>query len=134
MGEYLPDDLISYNKLTAEYNPPKNSYLASLEKAKGKYLQMPVLHYSVGTKLTGNMLQTLRDADVGKLYVSDDEPKFTPVMTMLARATKHDTDWLAKMHTTYLGESLKNDAAVGAPVTGSVPETAAEPPPLLRAI
>jgi len=114
MGDALPDDLISYNKVMSEYNPPANSQLTSLDKAKGKYLQMPMLHYSIGTKLTPKMLKRLKEGNVGKIYVSEDKPKFTPVMTMLARATKHHDDWLAKLHNTYLAESLKNDAAIGA--------------------
>ena len=60
------------------------------------------------------MVKNLKESGVGRLYVSEETPKFTPVMTMLARATKHQDDWLAKMHTTYLGESLKNDAATAA--------------------
>jgi DNA-directed RNA polymerase subunit beta' len=114
MGDALPDDLVSYNKLISDYNPPKNSQMLPLDKAHGTYLQMPILHYSIGTKLTPNMIKNLKESGVGKIYTSEETPKFTPIMTMLARATKHEEDWLAKMHTTYLAESLKNDSAMGA--------------------
>ena len=114
LADHLPDDLVSYNKLNSNYNPGANSKFTGIDDSTGKYLEMPALHYTIGTKLTPRMTQTLKDAGMDKIYTSDDKPKFTPLMTMLARATKHNDDWLAKMHNTYIAESLRNDSVQGA--------------------
>ncbi len=114
LGDHLPDDLVSYNKLNATYNPGKNSKLLDTGSAVGKYLESPALHYSIGTKLTPRMVDTLKDSGIPQVYTSDDTPKFSPLMTMLSRAAKHNEDWMAKLHNTYISESLRNDSVIGA--------------------
>ena len=114
LGDHLPDDLVSYNKLNADYNPGKNAKLLASDDAVGQYLESPALHYSIGTRLTPRMVSTLKDAGIDKLYASKDTPRFTPIMTMLSRAAKHNEDWMAKLHNTYISESLRNDSVIGA--------------------
>ena len=114
LGDHLPDDLVSYNKLNAGYNPGKNAKLVASDDAVGQYLESPALHYSIGTKLTPRMVSTLKKSGIDKLYTSKDTPKFTPLMTMLSRAAKHNEDWMAKLHNTYISESLRNDSVIGA--------------------
>lgn len=114
LGDNLPDDLVSYNKLNSSYNPGKNAKLIDSGDAVGHYLESPALHYSIGTKLTPRMVKTIKDSGIEKVYSSKDTPRFTPIMTMLSRAAKHNEDWMAKLHNTYISESLRNDAVIGA--------------------
>jgi|SaaInlV_165m_DNA_1040744.scaffolds.fasta_scaffold08299_3 hypothetical protein len=114
LGDNLPDDLVSYNKLNHGYNPPATSKVGNVGDSIGKYLETPALHYSIGTKLTPRMVSELNESGVKRVFTSEDKPKFEPLMTMLSRSTKHNEDWLAKMHDTYLGASLKDDSVIGA--------------------
>jgi DNA-directed RNA polymerase subunit beta' len=113
MGDYLPDDTVSYNALAASYVPPKSTVKLSPEKSVGKYLQVPALHYTIGTKLTKRMAGHLADRGFKDLMVSDDEPGFAPDMTRLRTAAHTMPDWLAKMQTSYLGKNIQESAVRG---------------------
>lgn len=110
MGDYLPDDTAFYDHLAASYEPPDDAKVYEPRHAQGRYLQSPALHYSIGTKLTPKMITRLQGAGVEQIVASDNAPNFEPEMVRL-RAAKHDgTDWMAKMHTSYLGTNLGRDA------------------------
>jgi hypothetical protein len=113
IGDYLPDDLASYNSLSSDYQPAKDTVKTGIDNSSGKYLQVPALHYTIGTRLSPNMVKDLKDSGIDNVYVSNQEPKFVPVMSMLRRSTKHNTDWLAKMHASYLKDTLRTDAISG---------------------
>lgn len=113
LGNYLPDDEISYNAMAANYVPPKDTVKVDPTKSVGKYLQAPALHYTIGTKLTKRMAQHLADRQIGEVFVSDTEPGFTPSMTRLRTAAHSMPDWLAKMQTSYLGKNLQESAVRG---------------------
>ncbi len=111
IGEYLPDDVVSYNSMISGYSPPATSRLASAKDGVGKYLHSPALHFSIGTKLTPKMTDRLQSAGISQIIVDDNPPKFEPEMTRLRSAAHNSPDWLAKMHTSYLTSNLGNSAA-----------------------
>lgn len=111
MGDFLPDDVGSYNRLSAHYSPAKNTKVEHLANVTGKYLQSPVLHFTIGTKLTPKMITRMKDSGISSVPVSDEEPQFTPTMFRLRTASQSGKDWLAKMHTSYLTTNLASDAA-----------------------
>jgi intein/homing endonuclease len=111
LGDYLVDDLGSYNRISHHYSPPATTRFASLREAPGKFLQAPTLHYTIGTRITPKMIKRLEDVGIRSVAVSDEEPPFKPEMVRL-RATMHSgTDWLAKQHSSYLTSNLQADAA-----------------------
>ncbi len=113
LGDFLPDDVISYNALAASYVPPAETRQMDTGKAVGKYLQAPALHYTIGTKLTPRMAQHLSDRGFGQVPVTDDAPGFAPDMTRLRTASHSGRDWLAKMQTSYLSRNLIDSAVAG---------------------
>lgn len=113
LGNYLPDDEISYNAMASSYVPPKDTIKVDPTKSVGKYLQAPALHYTIGTKLTKRMAQHLADREIKDVLVSDLEPGFAPSMTRLRTAAHSMPDWLAKMQTSYLGKNLQESAVRG---------------------
>lgn len=114
VGDYLPDDTASYNRLITGYHPPADARLLALKEADGKYLQSPALHFTIGTKLTPKMLTRLEQAGFKQVHVSDKEPRFHPEMIRLrTAAAASGGDWLAKMHTSYLTSNLQRSAERG---------------------
>ncbi len=113
VSDALPDDLVSYNSLSAKYSPPKSMQLVPVDQGHGKYLQAPVLHFTIGTKLTPKMTKRIREAGIKAVPVSEEEPKFVPTMMRLRTASQNSKDWLAKMHTSYLTSNLAADAPRG---------------------
>lgn len=113
LGAYLPDDIIDYNHLQAYYKMPETSRIMNAKDAIGKYLQAPVLHYSIGTKITPKVAKDLQDKDMADVYVDDKEPKFKPEMIRLRAASHTNPDWMASMGTSYLTKQLNESAVKG---------------------
>lgn len=113
MGDYLPDDLASYNRLSANYSPPKDTAFTHVDKAADKYLQSPALHFTIGTKLTPKMIKRIKDAGISQVAVSSSEPNFMPDMVRLRAASHSEPDWMARLGSSYLGAGLENSAIRG---------------------
>lgn len=110
LGDFLPDDVVSYNTLSTTYVPPETARKMKPLEAVGKVLQAPALHYSIGTKLTPRMAKQIEESGLDVL-VDDYEPKFRPEMVRLRSASHYNPDWLAAQHTSYLKKQL-NEAAI----------------------
>ena len=110
MGEYLPDDIASYNKLSSTYSPPASSKSVPLAKADGQYLQSPALHLTIGTKLTPKMLGRLDKAGIKDVHVSHEAPKFEPHMVRMVAASHDNPDWMARLYSSYQTASLEDAA------------------------
>lgn len=112
-GEFLPDDVVSYSYFSNRYTPPKNTSRQAVHKAAGTYLQSPVLHYTIGTKITPKIATHINDAGFKEVFSSPDAPNFKPHMVRLRAAAHNNTDWLASMHTSYLKKQLNESAVRG---------------------
>lgn len=117
-GNYLPEDIVSYNKLEANYKPRDNSIEASVKKDKdkilNKYLERPVLHYTIGTRITPKLLKTLEDIDVDNILVNQDPPGFEPIFIRAQEITsKNNEDWLTRLQGSYLKSNIVDSAIKG---------------------
>jgi len=113
MPGYLPDDVVSYNKLTSHAAPAKDAKGMRPSQAVGKFLATPALHYSIGTKITPRMADRLEKSHYDSIYTSDREPSFTPQSVRLRTAAHSNPDWLASMATSYLKTQLEHAAIRG---------------------
>lgn len=114
LGDYLPDDVVSYSRLEKKWKPEEDSQELDLGRAKGQYLQKPILHYSIGTRVNKGMMDRLDKLGISKLLVSPTQPRFRPEMVRLrtAAAAVND-DWLAQMHGSYLSQNLRDSSERG---------------------
>jgi len=110
VGNYLPDDVGSYNHLSYNYSPPADLKPTHVQKAVGQYLHAPALHYTIGTQLTHRMAKDLEDAGVDQVTAGPEAPPFVPEMVRLRGSQSSGTDWLAKFHTSNLGRNIGLDA------------------------
>lgn len=110
---YLPDDVVSYNYLANNYVPDKNSSKYRATEAVGKYLQSPVLHYTIGTKVTPKIAKHISEVSQDPVFASDIGPKFDTDMIRLRTASHSNRDWLASMHTSYLKSQIAESATRG---------------------
>lgn len=119
--DYLPGDIASYNRIEANYKPRKSSKTYSLKNKEdknsliGKYLEQPVLHYTIGTKLTKSMINRIADSEAFDNVIASDEPAaFEPVTIRLRESsTKGNMDWLARTNASYLKANYIDAAARG---------------------
>lgn len=111
MGDYLPDDIVDYNSLQSTYRPSESAVAMNPKDAVGKYLQTPVMHYTIGTRITPKVAENLQKYDYNEILVDDDEPGFAPEMQRLRAAAHSNPDWFASQGTSYLTKQL-NEASV----------------------
>lgn len=111
MGDYLPDDIVDYNSLQSTYKPSESAVTMNPKDAVGKYLQTPVMHYTIGTRITPKVAENLQKYDYNEILVDDDEPGFAPEMQRLRAAAHSNPDWFASQGTSYLTKQL-NEASV----------------------
>jgi hypothetical protein len=103
VGGGVPDDVIPYSVLEHNYEPRDGFRELSPDQAVGKYLERPVLHYSIGTKIRPSMMHDFNDFGVKAVTVHDEEPPFEAEMVRGMTNLTHDQDWMTKM----LGSGLK---------------------------
>jgi hypothetical protein len=114
MEGHLPDDIVEYDDFAARYTPRPGSKLERTKLAKGRFLEQPVLHYSIGTRLTPRVMQDLHDNDVKDVMVHDEEPDFTPRMSRAMDVMSRDPDWMTRMGGFYLGKNTLDAVHRGA--------------------
>jgi hypothetical protein len=90
--DYLPGDMLEYNRLEAAWRPREGYRTVPTKQALGKYLERPVLHHTIGTKVRKSMLPELQEFGVQELDVHDDPPPFRPVMIRAAAVVGEDPD------------------------------------------
>ena len=116
IGNYLYGDIADYNAIAANYEPPKSAkdYDITKENIEDKYLEQPILHYTIGTKLTPRMINRIKKAGFTTVKASDIEPPFEPVVVRMREAPmKGSQDWLAKQKSSYLESNLIDSAIRG---------------------
>lgn len=109
----LPGDLISYSDLQAEWVPREDSKQMVADKAVGKYLDKPVLNYSIGTKVTPTIAQDLKKHSFNDIVVNDKEPPFQAAFVRSSQVLGQDPDWMARMSGERLKDSLADAAQRG---------------------
>jgi len=100
---HTPGDIVPYQDLEADWKPRDGYKKLHPKHAVGKYLETPVLHYTIGTQVKPSMLPTLDEFGVGAVDVHDDPPPFVPQMLQARYAIGEDPDWMTR----FLGSNQK---------------------------
>lgn len=103
MGDYTADDVVPYDVLEHSYQPRDGHTISAPKSAKGKYLERPVLHYSVGTRITPSVVKELDHFNIKNVIVHPEKPPFEPIMIRAMENLQHDPDWMTRQ----LGSGLK---------------------------
>lgn len=103
---HMPDDVVPYSSLEHAYQPRDGHTVVRPDRAAGKYLERPVLHYTVGTRIRPSVLKDLQHFGVGEVAVHDDPPPFEPEMIRGMNNLHYDPDWQVRMYGSGLKTSL----------------------------
>lgn len=104
--EFLPGDIVAYDVIESKWQARPGTQIVPVEKAVGKYLELPVLHLSIGTKIRPSIVQMLKEFNITKIAVHDEEPPFKPVMVSGRMIMSYDRDWMTKFLGGYLQRGL----------------------------
>jgi hypothetical protein len=113
-GQMLPGDLVSYSRWSWGYKPRPNSVQDAPNKALGKYLEQPALHYSIGTRVTKKVIDELNKFKVPTVLYNENPPGVHPDMRSIVETTGQTDDWMGRLGTTYIGKRLIEDVQQGA--------------------
>lgn len=114
LGDYIVDDEVNYNRNFANYKPREGSELLGVKRALGKYLEEPVLHYTVGTRVNNKVAKELEEFNIKDVTVHNDKPKFEPFMQRALLALDADEDWETRLSGFYTGRGFQDSVARGA--------------------
>lgn len=114
IGNYLPDQVVSYSAIEKDYQPRIQSKLLRVDLAYGKYLEKPELHYTIGTRITSAVIKELKEHDIESVLVHDEPPHFEPAMVRLVDIPEHHDDWMHVLNSTNLAKRFVNMVNKGA--------------------
>jgi len=114
VGDNYPDEIIRYSHLEHEWKPRQGAKELSPRNAIGYYLEVPVLHYTIGTKITPRVAETLEKFDVNKILVHEKPPPFVPVLVRALEIITMHPDWLVRLLGAYQKRSLIDAVSRGA--------------------
>ena len=97
VGDYVPDDVVPYSSLEHIYKPRVGSKISNPSSAKGRYLERPVLHYSIGTKMRPSVLKELKQFGIKQVETHHAPAPFQPEMVRAAASISYDPDWMTRM-------------------------------------
>lgn len=109
----LPDDVVPYSALEARWKPREGFYQSSPGGALGKYIEKPILHYTIGTKIRPSVVKELESFGIKNVDVHDRPPPFRPVAVRAMYNLQHDPDWMVRQYGSGLKEGLLEAAHRG---------------------
>lgn len=110
----LPGDITTYNKWAYTFKPRPDTKVVKPSAAVGQYLEQPVLHYTIGTRITPSVAKTLSKFGQDKIFANPNKPNVTPFMQRVEDSNAVRDDWMARLGTTYLKDRLIEDTQRGA--------------------
>lgn len=114
LGDNIVDDVVPYNRLIANYRPRKTAQSTTLSRARGRYLEEPVLHYTPGTRLTNKVIEDLKRWNIREVLTDEDPPDFEPQMVRGVHSVYHEPDWRARLGGFYTSSGFKDSVRRGA--------------------
>lgn len=93
---WLPNEYVRYSALEKYWKPREDTKWVPVENAVGKYLELPVLHLTIGTKILPSFVNLLKKFKINMIPVNDNPPPFRPVAIPLARTLDYNKDWLVR--------------------------------------
>jgi DNA-directed RNA polymerase subunit beta' len=105
-GDYVPDDVVPYAMLERNWTPRTGSIQGAPKSMAGHYLERPVLHYSVGTKIGKSVVNNLERYGIKSIEAHKEPPPFQPEMIRGMSIASTDPDWMTRMIGSYQQKSL----------------------------
>lgn len=112
-GNYVPDEVVPYSMLERNWTPREGSVAADPKSLTGHYLERPVLHYSIGTKIGKNVIANLQKYGINQIEAHKEPPPFQPEMVRGMANISNDQDWMTRMLGSYQEKGLMNSVHRG---------------------
>lgn len=114
LGTHLPGEIVSYQSVEKDYQPKPDAAKMRIDLAYNKYLEQPVLHFTIGTRVTRKIIDKLRARGIDQVLVSSHPPDFIPEMQRLDAIPEHEPDWMHQLYTANLERKILHAVNTGA--------------------
>jgi DNA-directed RNA polymerase subunit beta' len=91
------DDVVEFDSITRNYEPRVGAKTLSPRRSVGLYLERPVLHYSIGTRVSKRVADNLRKNKINEVLAHQDKPSFAPEMVRAMETLAHSSDWQVRL-------------------------------------
>lgn len=112
-GGHFPEDVVPYRTIEAGWVPREGSKTGSPESAVGHYLEKPVLHYSIGTKIRPSVIKDMQEFGVKHVTTHNMAPPFEPEMIRAMDNLSYDPDWMVRAYGSGVQKSFMDAAHRG---------------------
>lgn len=134
LGNYLPNQVVSYNNLEKDYQHRDTAKHIRVGDAKGMFLEEPVLHYTIGTPITSSVVKELMKHKTDAVLAHHEKPGFEPEMQRMLDIPAHEEDWMHQLYSTYVqkrfldavNKGMKSDLYGASPISGLAAGTIGE--------
>lgn len=111
--DYAVGQVVPYTFIQKRYKPPVNTASLSLNRAKGMYLQKPLLQYTIGAKITPSAIKEFKNEGILEIPVSKQKPPFKPYVSRLIDRPSKDLDWKTRLGGWNIKRSLLDSVTHG---------------------
>lgn len=88
----VPGDVVEYDDLARDYKPRAGTKTLHPAEAVGHHLERPVLHYSIGTRITPRVSADLAENGIHAVEAHEDPPSFHPEMVRAMQGLAYAAD------------------------------------------
>jgi DNA-directed RNA polymerase subunit beta' len=103
---FEPGDVVPYSRLERLYKPREGAQDTTPQGAIGRYLEKPVGHLTIGTRVTPRMVKDLHEIGVDRVTSHHAEPLFKPRVTRSVDILQTDDDFMTRFMGSNLQKSL----------------------------
>ena len=106
-------DITDYDELEAVYKPREGHQNLKPERAKGMYLEAPASYFSIGTRVTPDVIRELKRNKIDNITVHQEPAPFEPIVVPAKQFVANDEDFLVGLAGENLMRSIKSHVARG---------------------
>lgn len=106
-------DITDYDELEAVYQPREGHQNLRPEKAKGMYLEVPASYFSIGTRITPDVIRELKRNKIDNIVVHNEPAPFEPLVVPAKQFVASDEDFMVGLAGENLMRSIKSHVARG---------------------
>lgn len=112
-GGFSVGDVVSYSDIQRGYKPRTGAQARAPKRSLGSFLEEPVLHYTIGTRVTPSVVNRLKKYNIDNIITHDEEPGFSPEVIRLMGMAATDKDWKTQLSGFGLKKSFLQSARKG---------------------
>lgn len=106
-------DITDYDELEAIYKPREGHQNLKPERAKGMYLEAPASYFSIGTRVTPDVIKELKRNKIDEITVHNEPAPFEPIVVPAKQFVANDEDFMVGLAGENLMRSIKSHVTRG---------------------